>query len=96
MIGSIKKSCSGSVLPVKEQGAFVACLKHERKMAHNSVVPRLGSIPSKIGITIQLNNKALRCSGNKIHHERDVKVRSGALIQGDWGRLVNIYTRRWT
>ena len=90
MIGSIK-SCSGSVLPVKEQGAFVACLKHEPKMAHNSVVTRLGSIPSKIGIIIiQSNNKALRCSGNKIHHERDVKVRSGALIQGDWGTLVNI------
>eukprot|EP00890_Picochlorum_soloecismus_P001121 jgi/Picsp_1/2009/NSC_05475-R1_protein len=75
MIGPIK-TCVG--LPVKE-GALGACLQ-KPTMAHN-VVPRLANISPKMGIQ---SLKLLR--GSEIGmHGRDVKVRSAALIQGDWG-----------
>ncbi len=81
MIGPIK-TCVG--LPVKE-GALGACLQ-KPTMAHN-VVPRLANISPKMGIQ---SLKLLR--GSEIGmHGRDVKVRSAALIQGDWGMFTLLY-----
>lgn len=75
MIGAVK-TCGG--LPVRE-GASVTCL--QKLTMANNLVTRLTNISVKVGIQ---SNKLSRSSDIGIHG-RDVKVRSAALIQGDWG-----------